>query len=489
VSGRRAAATVAGILVVLSIMLTSLALLGLSDYLHLRTERIPAGALVTHDVTLVGNRVTIAGDVDADVTAMSGLFVQTGSVTGDMRVFAGRSELRGPIVGNVSVAGANILVYGVITGNVDLYGGQITLVEGSSINGNLTVHGGKVKVAARAELDGSLTGQAMDVLIEGQVDGPIDVVVRKLAFAPDSVVTGPIKFDSRSAASVDPTAQIAGTTVRTDPAGRFVGGSVFFWHSAALVRVALMVLLGTFLIAVSPRTTVEITDVLRSAPGIAFFTGVGILVFVPIALTVFGMFVVTLPAALAASTLVALCAYSSMAIVGLTLGRLILRVSFPRPGRSRQIVAMTAGVMILAAIRVVPLRAIDLVVALGTAVLGMGAVGLWIRGPGSTSTWKSGRPLPSLLLGFALGMIALILAVLAISIAVTGAVAAFATVSRNALFTWEIGPRRLAATALALGASSLMLAMAGLWLARRRCAMYPQAPSTVDQGVSVGVSD
>jgi hypothetical protein len=150
---------------------------------------------------------------------------------------------------------------------------------------------------------------------------------------------------------------------------------------------------------------------------------------------------------------------------------------------------MIVGIVILAAIRVIPLPTVDLVVAIATAILGLGAIGLWIRGPGSTSSWRAGRPWWSLILGFGLGLVALVLSILAISIAVIGAVAAFATVSRNALFTWEIGPRSLAAAALALGAMSLMLCVAGLWLARRRSGSSTHVPSEVDQGVSVGVSD
>jgi hypothetical protein len=54
------------------------------------------------------------------------------------------------------------------------------------------------------------------------------------------------------------------------------------------------------------------------------------------------------------------------------------------------------------------------------------------------------------------------MAVLAIVAAVTGALAAVATLSRSALFTWEVAPRRLAAAALILAGGALVIGVLAL---------------------------
>lgn len=430
---------------------------------HFRSVRIAPSRTIQGDLVSMSARVNILGPIRGDLNARALYLRQVGGVSGDVTIVAGRAELRGPIGQSVHIYGGSISLYGTVAGDVEMYGGQLTVVEEAVIGGDLIVHGGIVTVVANSQIQGTLRGEALMVTIEGQIDGNVDLSVVDLTLAPGAIVGGSVRYESRTAASIAESASVrSGSIVRVDPADRLPGGRIFFWHAGAIPRYAMMLVIAITLTLFWPRAMANIADIPRRGLAPSLLKGLGVVVFGPILLATAGLFVITLPVIIATSALLLMATYLSMAIVGLTVGRTLLRRPPNEARRLLDVLAVCIGITVLAAIRVMPAPFVDPGVAILAAIIGLGAMLGWIEPGSSLRRSRASQPLASFVVGGIAGSLLVALAVLAILAALSGSLAALATLSGSAQFTWEVAPRRMAATALAMAGVSLLIGAVAL---------------------------
>ena len=258
---------------------------------------------------------------------------------------------------------------------------------------------------------------------------------------------------------------MSGSINRVDPADRFAFGPLLLWHAAALPRYLAMMMIGVTLVLIAPGTMAAIADGPRLTTALSILNGLAVVGFGPLMLTTLGLFVITLPVALAGGALLLLAMYLSMAVVGLTAGRVALRSPLSTHDRRLDVLAVCAGITALAIARVLPVPFLGLAVSVATAITGVGAIVIWAEGPHRSPRPRSTWPIASFLAGALAGGLIVTLAMLSIIAAFTGALAAVATLSRSALFTWEVAPKRLAATALVLAGGALLTG--AVWLVSR----------------------
>jgi hypothetical protein len=89
--------------------------------------------------------------------------------------------------------------------------------------------------------------------------------------------------------------------------------------------------------------------------------------------------VVGIPIALIGAAFFAAALYLSQVVVGLALGRAILPKRWDTAGRGYNLLAMTIGVIALAALRLIPVPLLGTGIAALTAVFGLGAVVVGLR--------------------------------------------------------------------------------------------------------------
>jgi hypothetical protein len=234
------------------------------------------------------------------------------------------------------------------------------------------------------------------------------------------------------------------------------------WHAAAIPRYLLMLAIGALLVLLAPATMAAVSDTPRIDFRSSVVNGLAVVAFGPILLATLGLFIITLPIVVIGGAFLLLAAYLSMAVVGLTFGRIVLSRSAQSHGRASGILGLAIGVTALAVIRALPIPFIDAGVAIVTAITGLGAMLVWAEGGHPLAKSHATRPIASFAIGAVAGSMLVVMAVLAIVAAVTGALAAVATLSRSALFTWEVAPRRLAAAALILAGGALVIGVLAL---------------------------
>jgi hypothetical protein len=140
-----------------------------------------------------------------------------------------------------------------------------------------------------------------------------------------------------------------------------------------MLRTLWMLVAGALLVVLAPRLANQLgTNGKRIIPALPL--GLLALIALPIVSIVLMVTVIGFPAGLVMLTLFLIGLYLTQAVVGITLGRFILPKSWNDGSRGFHLLAMTLGVIIIAAFRFVPLPWVWGGVSLIVTIWGIGAV-------------------------------------------------------------------------------------------------------------------
>jgi cytoskeletal protein CcmA (bactofilin family) len=150
-------------LVILAIALTPLSTAAATQQTELggkvrragREVVIPAGETVQGDLIASAGTVRIDGRVDGDLVASGGTVTVAGTVTGDALVAAGSTTISGQVDGDLRVGAGQARIEGRVNEDVLLGAGQATVASGSQIGGDLIFGTG------RMQMDGAVAGSVL----------------------------------------------------------------------------------------------------------------------------------------------------------------------------------------------------------------------------------------------------------------------------------------------------------------------------------------
>ena len=347
---------------------------GAAESVNRWSVTVPAGTTVADDFYVAAGNVRVDGEVTGDLTVGAGTLNVVGPVGGSVSLTAGRAEIRGRIGRSVRAVGAIVAVYGRVEGDVVAAGATLRLVEGASIGGDVVLLGGTVTAVDGATIGGDLRGTAAAVTVEGRVRGDVRVSTRQLRVTTGARIDGDLAYRGDAAPEIASGAVVGGTTGSLPPIGLSAGVGWLIWANAALPRLLLGLGVGVVAIMLLPHPTVGAADRLRRAPLGTALVGVGLALFLPLALVLLAITIVGLPVAIVGTAVYLLALYTSQVVVGLALGRGLLRFARADRGRGRNLAAMTLGVGLLFGLRLVPVPHAGAVVAALVAVVGLGAV-------------------------------------------------------------------------------------------------------------------
>lgn len=355
-----------------------------AEFIQGDAPRVRALTQVNEDVYLFGDAAEVNGTANRDVVAAANTFDLTsnGSVGGNLMVVAREATIGGNVGRSARLAARRVM----ITGNVRIQGDvlvaaqDVVIGEGVRIGGDLIATG---DIEVRGEVGGDVRSSGGEILIDAPVGGDASLASDEVRLGPAARIAGDLTYESAEAAVVDPAAQVAGATERRDRnsvdlgdgVGAFGGiGALTGGIVGAVIRLLCALIAGLVVVLITPRAAVAVADGARRRPLPSFFIGLGLLVFLPILLALFLVTVVGAPIALVGFALFFVALYLSQVFVGLAIGRFILPRSWGDTGRGFNLLAMAIGVILLAAIRAIPAPYLSGVVALLTAILGLGAV-------------------------------------------------------------------------------------------------------------------
>lgn len=332
---------------------------------------IGSGERVTEDLYIAAGTVEFNGQASRDVVIAAGEVTIGGTIAGSVQMAAGRAELTGRVDGTLRIVSGMVTVSGSVGGDVVMAGGQLDVTSSGRIGGNLIVAGGAIDV--RGGVAGDVSGFTGQSTLGGTFQGAVDLRTDDLEVRDTARISGPVTYSSRQQADVSANAQLAQGIDQQglDPWGE--GENPVSRASGSLLRTLWALVVGVLLVVAAPRLANRLgANGRRLLP--AFLLGLLALVAVPIVALILMVTVVGLPAGLILLGLYLIALYLTQVVVGMAIGRFMLPRGWNDGSRGFHLLAMTIGVVLIGALRLVPVPYLFTVVGALITIWGAGAV-------------------------------------------------------------------------------------------------------------------
>lgn len=331
---------------------------------------VVSGERIADDLYVAAGTFEFAGQADRDVSVAAGEATIGGTTAGSVQLATGQADVTGTIAGSLRVVGGTVRISGSVEGDVLMAGGQLELTSSGEIGGDLIVAGGSIDV--RGSITGEISGYAMQTTLGGVLQGGVDVDTSDLNILNTARITGPVSYTGRQDADVDANAQLAQgiDQQQVDPWGD--GENPLARASGSLLRTMWALVAGALLVIAAPRLVNQLgingRRVVRSLAA-----GVAALIVVPILAIVLMVTVIGIPAGVVLLAVLGVALYLSQVVVGATIGRFVLPARWNDGSRGFHLLAMTLGVVLIGALRLVPVPFVFPLLSVLITIWGVGA--------------------------------------------------------------------------------------------------------------------
>jgi len=356
--------------------LAAVALAGQAAAQERRESIVQLGARVNvtaeghEDITAAGGRVSVLGSARDDVWVAGGdveLDIGTG---GDLWAAGGRVEMRGAIGQDAWIAGASIYVEGSVGQDLNAAGATVIVEEEASVGERARLVGAFVDFRGRA--DGALTITADEIMISGSVVGPVTLQGRIVRIRDSARIAGDVMVRMVGSPSIAQGAEIGGRlTVGLPDPPEATGRDWSLYGMVSLALAASAFVIATVAMFLAPAVMATATGTLRNRPGLALANGLVAAIGGPIVAVVLIVIVITAPLGAFLFMAFPLLALVGHGIVGALVGEKLFSTAGGKGGTLRRLAGLAVGVVLVAAIGLLPFIGIPVVLFL--LVLGVGA--------------------------------------------------------------------------------------------------------------------
>jgi cytoskeletal protein CcmA (bactofilin family) len=335
-----------------------------------RDISIEAGQTINEDMYLLGSEIDFAGRAQRDVSVVAGTLDMPGEVAGSVNLAAGDATISGRIGGSLRILSGRVEITGEITGDVIVVGGDITIPSRAEISGDLILLGGQTDV--RGTVNGDVTGNAGQLTIAGAVNGNVDVNVGHLEVRSTARIDGNLTYHSSDDGSVDTGADIGGSISRPsgNPWDSVLERGGFFGPA---LRALWSLVVGAALVILAPRVASAVASSARR-PLASLGVGIVTIWLIPLVALVLLVTLVGLPLGALLLTGFVIALYLSQIAVGLAIGRFVLPKGWHDGSRGYYLLAMTLGVLVLVALKLIPVPWVAGILGLVVTLWGFGAI-------------------------------------------------------------------------------------------------------------------
>ena len=340
------------------------------------TVIVGAGELIDEDLYVAASDFTLAGTANRDVYVAAAMADIQGRIAGSLNITGGDINLSGQVEQSVRVVGGGIVVSGTISRDLVMVGGTIQIAPSATIDGDLLVYGGQLDLDGA--VGGDVNGRVASMTIDGTVGGDVNLDVESLDVASQAEIDGSLDYVSRQEADFAPGANVAGQIDHTEITPWGTGDGLRAKLFSPLVRTLWLLAAGTIMVALAPRLSAIVGGNVRR-PWIPALVGLVSLVVLPIVAILLMVSIIGLPVGFIVLTLYFIALYLSQVVVGQRLGTIILPRSWNDGSRGFLLLAMTLGVILISALRFIPVPFVSSLVSLLVAIIGLGAFVLLMR--------------------------------------------------------------------------------------------------------------
>jgi cytoskeletal protein CcmA (bactofilin family) len=256
------------------------------------------GQVVSDNLHLLGNNLTIDGNVEGDLVAAAGRVEVNGSVQDDVLVAGGVVEINGTVGGDVRALGGQVIVRGAITGDLIGLGGTIEVRESATTTGDVALYGDRIVMGGTVSKALLVKGNILE--LNGSVGSNVQADIDEGIVVGDTArITGDFVYTARNEALISDIARenIGGEELFTprDPTEGPVAGALSEYFGAFSMIKLLSVLAATLgLLFLLPRFSERVVRYALANTGRSLLVGAVVWIVVPImalilALTIVGI--------------------------------------------------------------------------------------------------------------------------------------------------------------------------------------------------------
>ncbi len=331
------------------------------------------------DVLLMGRNVRVSGAVLHDVIAFGEDISIVGPVGGSVTAVGRRVDVVGHVGHSLKAAGSEISIDGEIGGNAMLAGATVRAAGTAKVGKDLMLCADEATILGA--VDGGMRALCSRLDVAGKIKGDVGAQVREIIVRPEAEIGGDLRYESLEEGQISPKATIGGRKLWKQPRAHVrrslrstVAGKIAF----AVWSILALGLLGTIMIAVSPRGVARVATLTYASFGWSLLWGFVFLVCLPVAAILVMITVIGLPSGILGLILYGVLLYVGRIFCACALGRLILRGG-RRESRGLLIGATFLGVSILTIATGIPF--VGWAIGLLAVILGAGAVLVSLKRP------------------------------------------------------------------------------------------------------------
>ena len=331
---------------------------------------VPAGEVVHNDLIVVGEYVTIDGDVDGDLIAVTQELIVNGHVKGDVLVAARQVRITGTVEGNLRSWTESVQLDGAVAKNVTAWSAHVVLGPKSVVLGSFIGSAGAI------ELDGAIAKEITTfsgfARLNGIASSNSSIHAGQVTIGPHEQARGTMRVESRHPPILDPAAKLSSPLQFTlEKRGPDYTSAVYYWHqvlkwgASFIFGLAILLLMPEFF-AETMRAT---SRFYITAGGVGFL----VLIATPVVAVIMGITIVGLGVAIALALLYAVSIYAAQIFVGTWVGVKLLGAASSTGALAGR---LALGLALLRIAKQVPYAG-ELVASVAM-LWGMGAIGLSI---------------------------------------------------------------------------------------------------------------
>ncbi len=339
---------------------------------YLTVER---GEVIDEDVFFAGETVSIRGTVNGDLFIAAKTINIEGNVKGGALLIANRITLSGTLSHSLRMMGQSMVVEGTVGGDILAVGNEVVIGERAQVKGDVVF--GARSVLFGGPVGGYVLGGGSSVELQNRIGDDVYLAVKTLSLARGAKIGGDLVYYSEKEASIEPGAEVAGAITHRIPEFRERLKEVFPFVILAgvvgkIVAYLMMLLVGLVVILLMPRWVDSLAITLKERIGACAGWGALILFVVPVGVAIAFSTVVGITLGAITLSLYIVALYLSQIIVGLLLGRLILRQFNGSVTAGALFGAFALGLLLIRLVRFIP--GIGFFVWLVVALFGLGAI-------------------------------------------------------------------------------------------------------------------
>jgi len=291
------------------------------------TVYIPKEEIVSGNLYVAGQSITIDGTIGGDLIAASQAITVNGRVEGDIIALSQDITVNGEVGGNIRIAGNTLTINGTVARNLNAFGANIVLGAESRIGWDAYIVGSNL--SARGIIDGGLSGSAGQALITGKIGKNIDLklnggTAQKLTVASGAIINGDINYTSKLAASISPGASIAGNVQQKTPEIK-VNDHFWPWLWGRLFAIFAAIAVGLVMTTIGKKCIYKVISLIEEKPVKSLLPGLLITFVLPPVALVLMFTVIGIPLALILGAVWLIAIYIAKILTAILLGDLLIK--------------------------------------------------------------------------------------------------------------------------------------------------------------------